>query len=131
MNAKTKIYFNLAKMYDFVCDASDIWNNEDPKSKSYKHSINMCLLQIGEYANRISQIQDEENIIIVSDKNIDFKNIRGIRNRIAHSYTNIDYSIIDDVMNNDIPNLKNFLESFVNKEILDDPYILYESEYND
>lgn len=118
-------------MYEFVCDALDISENENHSNKSYKHSINMCILQIGEYANRIDQIQLENNVSVITKSNINFSEIRGIRNRIAHSYVNIDYSIIDDVIKNDLPNLKNYIENTVDKNILNDPYILYEYEYED
>ena len=108
MNAETQVYFNLAKMYEFVRDAMDIWNYENPSAKSYRHSINMCILQIGEYANRIDRIQNEQNISLITSSDVNFSEIRGIRNRIAHSYVDINYSIIDDVMESDLPKLKDY-----------------------
>lgn len=131
MNAKTQIYFNLAQMYSFVCDALNIWDNEDPENKTFNYSINMCIMQIGEYANRIDKIQKDNELFLLTNDDVNFKNIRGIRNRIAHSYLNIDYLIIKDTMENDIPDLKNFLEKNIIIDVLDDPYILYENEYEE
>ena len=54
-----------------------------------------------------------------------------MRDRITHSYGNIDYSIIKDVLVNGIPELKDYLEKSVDSIVLQNPYILYEEEYED
>ena len=57
--------------------------------------------------------------------------IKGMRDRIVHSYGKIDYDIIKESISKDIPVLKGKIENIVDEDILDNPYLLYETEYDD
>ena len=65
------------------------------------------------------------------NENLKLSQIKGMRDRITHSYGDIDYSIIKETLEKDIPSIKAFVEQTVDKEILDNPYTLYEMEYDD
>mgnify|MGYP000729008596 CR=1 FL=1 len=42
----------------------------------------------------------------------------------------IDYNIIKESISKDIPKLKEKIEEIVDEDILDNPYLLYETEYD-
>lgn len=74
---------------------------------SFQYSCNMCIIQIGELANRLS---DE---IKESRPNIPWRAIRGMRNLHAHDYENVDMEIVWNTLLEDIPVLKQNLEALL------------------
>lgn len=133
MNDKTITMYNLARMYEYLQDINDLCENYNYdmdrilENKFNKHAINMCLVQIGEHANTIRKYDKK----LYLDENLCLFQIKGMRDRITHSYGNIDYSIIKRVLINDVPTLKGKLEALVDYELLNNPYILFENEYDD
>lgn len=132
MNDKTKIYYNLARAYSYVVDIGAICNKYDNNYEMIisdvvsKHAINMCLVQIGEHAARIRDI----DINLYKDKQLGLFQIKGLRDRITHSYGNVDYSIIKSILQEDIPKLKEYLENSIVEDVLNNPYVLYDEEYD-
>ncbi|MBE6120146.1 MAG: DUF86 domain-containing protein [Erysipelotrichaceae bacterium] len=133
MNEKTKVMYNLARMYEYVRDIDDLCekNNYDIdrilSNKINRYAINMCIVQIGEHAKRIKAFDMQ----LYYDQNLSFYQIKGMRDRITHSYGEIDYSIVKDVLQTGIPGLKIYLENELPMELLQNPYALYEEEYED
>lgn len=63
----------------------------------------LLLLNIGEQSNKIStELRDKY-------KDFPFHGIRGLRNRIAHNYTGIDFEMVFDIIKNDLPDIKSKL----------------------
>lgn len=60
----------------------------------------MCIIQIGELVNRLS---DE---FIEKCKQIPWYAIKGMRNLHAHDYENVDMEIVWNTLKEDIPQLK-------------------------
>lgn len=71
---------------------------------SFQYSCNMCIIQIGELANRLSDETKGNN------KDIPWSAIRGMRNLHAHDYENVDLEIVWNTLLEDIPALKRSLE---------------------
>lgn len=71
---------------------------------SFQYACNMCIIQIGELANRLSDETKE------SSKNIPWRAIRGMRNLHAHDYENVDLEIVWNTLLKDIPTLRQSLE---------------------
>ena len=65
------------------------------------------------------------------DEDLAFSQIKGMRDRIVHSYGDIDSNIVKEVMKNDIPLLYRYIEENVHPMIINNPYELYEIEYDD
>lgn len=134
MNADTKIKYNLALMYEYINNILEIcaeYNNDYEKvlsEKKNKLAINMCIVEIGEHCTRIRDIDEK-----YYEQNEKFKlfQIKGMRDRIVHSYGKIDYNVVKEVISVGVPKLKKDIESEVDKDILKDPYVLYEIEYAD
>lgn len=64
----------------------------------------MCIIQMGELANRLSDEAKE------SSRNIPWRVIRGMRNLHAHDYEIVDLKIVWNTLMEDIPALKKKLE---------------------
>lgn len=71
----------------------------------------LLLSNIGEYITRIS----EETRSAYST--FPWKKIRGLRNRIAHDYTGIDYEMVFRIVRNDLPPLKNNIEIILKENV--------------
>lgn len=68
----------------------------------YRKSVCMSLLQIGELAGKLTE--DYRN----STSEIPWKQIRGLRNLVAHAYGEVDFYEIFDVAHDDINELRSF-----------------------
>lgn len=79
------------------------------KNFIYRNAISMCILQIGELSGYLSEnFKDTYN-------EVPWKNIRGMRNFMAHRYGNLDIKIVWETVNNDIPSLYNYCNDILEK----------------
>ncbi len=77
------------------------------KDISFQYACNMCIIQIGELANRLSDEVREAN------EDIPWRAIRGMRNLHAHDYENVDLEIVWNTLVEDIPMLEKRLEKLL------------------
>ena len=76
----------------------------------YQDLLGMPIMQIGEYAKRLSKEFTD------SHKNIPWSDIRDMRNIYAHEYLDLNLDFVWDTANDDIPELRKFCEEVL-KEI--------------
>ena len=79
------------------------------EDRAYFNAVSMCVLQIGELANALSEEYREE-----TKNKVPWKMIRGTRNWLAHAYGEVDEAILWETVINDIPALLAFCESYLN-----------------
>lgn len=133
MNDKTRIMYNLARMYEYAKDVIDICKQNEFDYESIventitKHATNMCIVQMGEHAARIRDV----DMSIYRSSDLNLFQIKGMRDRITHAYGDIDYKIVKNVLKNDVPKIKKSIEQMVDPDIIENPYLLYEQEYDD
>jgi len=72
------------------------------ESATFRNAICLCLLQIGELVSVLSDDFKENN------PNIQWREIKLLRNIVAHRYGQIDYDIIWDICFTDVPELIDF-----------------------
>lgn len=89
-------------------NALDFFQNED---QMHFNASLLLLINIGEHANRLS-----ENLR-TKYPDIPFKQMRGLRNRVAHDYTGIDYEMVFQIIKSDLNLLKPALINLVRAEI--------------
>jgi len=70
-----------------------------------RKAIVFSILDLGELTKLL------EKFINLSDSNIDWKGLKGMREIAAHRYKSMDSEIIWDVANNDIPEIFTYLSS--------------------
>ena len=83
------------------------------EDRAYSNAVSMCILQIGELANGLSEEFREETRDMMP-----WGMIRGMRNWIAHAYGEMDETIIWETATNDIPKLQAFCKQVMEKENL-------------
>lgn len=70
----------------------------------YRKSVSLSILQIGELAGRLSDEYRQ------STTEMPWREIRGLRNIVAHSYGEVDFEMIFSIAHEDIDHLKSFCE---------------------
>ena len=73
----------------------------------YRNSVSLCILQIGELVGILSDKFKSEYSAMP------WRQIKLMRNIVAHRYGMIDNEITWDVVQNDIPALKSYCESII------------------
>ena len=76
----------------------------------YRNAVSLCILQIGEQVGHLS-----DNFKLLH-KEIPWRDIKLMRNIVAHRYGTVDHSITWDVVENDIPALEAFCRNILKKE---------------
>jgi len=74
----------------------------------YQKAITMSMLQIGELTTHLS---DEFKDNTVGE--MDWRNIKGLRNLLAHRYGRMDVSLVWDIKEEDIPPLREFCKKHI------------------
>lgn len=74
----------------------------------YRKSVSLSILQIGELAGKLSDEYRQ------STTEMPWRQIRGLRNIVAHSYGEVDFEMIFSIAHDDISHLKLFCEQELN-----------------
>ena len=77
------------------------------RSTTYQNAVSMCILQIGELVNHLSDDFREEN------RQIPWRKIRGMRNYVAHEYGSIDLDVVWFVATESIVELHRFCSDYL------------------
>lgn len=88
----------------------DTEKNEVLENETVKRAMVRSLEIIGEAVKKIPAD------VKLKWKNIQWKNIAGIRDKLIHDYMGINYSIVWDIVKNRIPELKEQIEIVINQE---------------
>lgn len=78
----------------------------------YKNAVAMCVLQIGELSGQLTEGFKEK----YSD--VPWRNIKGMRNVVAHKYGSIDVETMWETLQDDIIVLRNYCDSIYKSYIL-------------
>ncbi len=106
VNRDLTLLLHMLKYTKEITDLNLIKITFDDFKSNYviRNSVSMDIMQIGELSTHLS-----EEYVSKSSKEINWKAIRGMRNRFAHGYFTMDYKIIYETALNDIPELQQFL----------------------
>ena len=85
--------------------------NTFTSDRAYFNAVSMCILQIGELANALSEEFRES-----TKDEIQWKMIRGTRNWLAHAYGEVDESMLWETVTNDIPVLAAFCKNIIENQ---------------
>ncbi|MGN0533412.1 MAG: DUF86 domain-containing protein [Eubacterium sp.] len=73
----------------------------------YRNAVCLCLMQIGELSNHLSEEFKNEY------RNIPWRAIRGMRNVVAHEYGHIDVETVWETADNGTKELSDFCKSII------------------
>lgn len=78
---------------------------------AYYNAVAMSIFQIGEVANGLS-----EEFIAKTKEKVQWRDIRGMRNWIGHSYDRVNDEVLWETATEDIPILRKFCSSILEQE---------------
>lgn len=81
-------------------------------NQTYRNACSLCILQIGELTNKLTDEFKEEY------PGVPWKNIKGMRNIVAHAYGTVEPEIVWEIITEDIPNLQTYCSEIIMKEFL-------------
>ena len=73
----------------------------------YLDSVSMNILQIGEFAGRLS-----DEFVAETKSQINWREVKGMRNLFAHNYNSVDVDVVWGSVIHDIPVLEDFCKTF-------------------
>ena len=82
------------------------------QDKRTQQAVVMSLIVLGEAATKI---MDQYPEFAAQHNEIPWRNMRGMRNRIAHGYFDIDLAVVWDTLRTALPPLKSKLDALVSK----------------
>jgi uncharacterized protein with HEPN domain len=101
----------LKDMLDHALEAVDLLGNSSRKDLSNNRMMQLALTRlmeiIGEAANRVSSTTKEKI------RDIPWNQIIGMRNRLIHGYDIIDYDLLWDTVDSDLPQLIRSLQNII------------------
>ena len=116
----SKYYQRLVNIKESLEDIEFILKDIDFKitkaiqNKILKPAIRMHIIKIAE---QFSKLKDENEFKILEQFNPnDLRGINAVRNFIAHDYDSVDDNIIEDVLRDNFPEIKNSIENILSKE---------------
>jgi len=118
---------HIVKYCDEIFETIKYFGNsfETFKSNSiYRNAISMCVLQIGELTGHLSDSFKEMY------NEVPWKNIKGMRNFMAHKYGDISISTVWEAIAEDVPELRNYCNSILEKHNVLEESALMENEEN-
>ena len=79
------------------------------ESATFRNAVCLCLLQIGELVNVLSDDFKKNNSMV------QWREIKLLRNIVAHRYGQIDFDIVWDICLTDIPEMIDFCTKILNE----------------
>ncbi len=110
VNRDIRVLEHISDYCDQIREAVERFGNDEAiflGDRQYRNAVSLCILQIGELVTVLSEEFKTEN------PSIPWRDIKLMRNIVAHRYGTIDHSITWDVVKNDIPLLKAFCEEII------------------
>jgi len=95
----------IDKTADYFGNEYEIFQN----NSIFKNSIAMCVLQIGELSGSLTEdFKNEYN-------EMPWREIKGLRNFVAHQYGNLDIAELWNTVQEDIPTLQNYCKKIISQ----------------
>ncbi len=114
MNPESRDLYIIEKMLKYCTQINEA-HDEFGRSFSvfssnsvYKNAVCMCLLQIGELSTKLSEEFKDNH------KEIPWRQIRGMRNVVAHEYGNIDDETVWETVEDGVAGLIAFCKNVLN-----------------
>ena len=104
-NNDSSILNYILKYCEQINETSAEFDNSKDRfaeSATFRNAVCLCLLQIGELVSVLSDEFKTEN------KTMQWREIKLLRNIVAHRYGQVDYDIIWDICCSDIPEMMDF-----------------------
>jgi len=92
-----------------IVDINDLLTS--PEGVLQLNGICMCLLVVGEELKKIDQLTDKQ--LLIQYPFIPWREVIGMRDKIAHHYFDVDVEIVFDILRSDIPPLLDTIRQII------------------
>ena len=117
---------HIIKYCDEIFDTQEYFGNSFEVFKSisiYRNAVAMCILQIGELTGYLTDIFKE------TYSGVPWRNIKDMRNIMAHRYGDINTTTVWEAVSDDLPVLREYCNSILQKfRALEMPAVEAENE---
>lgn len=103
---------------NFVMDNNKLKVTQAIENKVFKAAIKMNIVRIAEQFNKLKD--DNEFKLLENFQGDDLKGINAVRNYIAHDYDSVDEEIIENVIRDRLPKIRETIENLKNSLALKD-----------
>lgn len=114
MTETDRVFSLLGRMRDAAADAHQLTEgvekSEFMNSIMLNRSVGMSLLMASELAAQLLKTNPD---FVADHPEFPWQAMRGMRNRIAHNYFDIDLNVVWDTARNDVPDLVSKLDSII------------------
>lgn len=111
---KSKDRIIIQKIISYIDDVEQYIEGIDVKSfLDDKKTITACAFTVSQIGELSKEITNEAQNTY---KNIPWKSIKGMRNKIVHDYENVDLSVLWGTITKSLPDLKNDLKEILINE---------------
>ncbi len=100
LHSDRELFRHILDEINFIEESKNISEELFLKDETLKRAFARSLEIIGE---AVKQLSSE---VIVANKNIPWRNIAGMRDKLIHGYFSVNYSLVWDVVINELPKLK-------------------------
>ena len=99
---------------DYILHGVDFKTTKAIEDRILKPAVRMNIIRISEQFNKL---KDENEFTVLSHfSNRDLRGLSAVRNFIAHDYDSVDDHIIEDVLRDNFPKIKQVVSVLLNKE---------------
>lgn len=109
-NKKTDIYYlkRIVKDLTFIIEHTEgLSKKQLEENEVLVDSVMFRLIQVAENSDKLTDDFKSQH------KEIPWRAMKGLRNRIVHEYGNVDLSVVYDTVRNDIPFLRRNIEGIL------------------
>jgi len=103
---------------NFVMDNNKLKVTQAIENKVFKAAIKMNIVRIAEQFNKLKD--DNEFKLLENFQGEDLKGINAVRNYIAHDYDSVDDEIIENVIRDRLPKIRETIENVKNSLALEE-----------
>ena len=118
MNSKDLDILRHILMYcKQIKETSNEFDNDKKRFKesvTFRNAVCLCILQIGELVTILSDEFKNNN------STVQWREIKLLRNIVAHRYGKIDYDIVWDICLNDIPEMMDFCAKIIDDDAVEE-----------
>jgi uncharacterized protein with HEPN domain len=98
---------------DFILTQNDFKVTKAIENKILQPALRMNIMKIAEQFNKLKD--ENEFKILEQFSSYDLKGLSAVRNFIAHDYDSVDEYIIEDILRNNFPTIKNIVNKLITK----------------
>lgn len=113
-NRDRSVLLHIQEYCDRIEDTENFFKHEKKEfleNHVFRDAVALCLMQIGELSGVLTEDFREKH------SNVPWRQIKALRNIVAHKYGTIDAEMLWDILKEDVPKLRQYCEEILAEEL--------------